>query len=180
MLSTIVLCEETTGRVEPRGIDPAEALVRTLASLVRANVEGLLRDVVIAGPEGHGLGLIADHAGCGLIEAGTEPVWLRRALEAARGPNLLLLRSGHAPEPGFIEEVADLVSGGGGNSMLRPARLHANPEAFPERLFPRLAPLAGLIAPRDLCLGAPSGRFDILVRHVGKAKVLRSRARRVG
>jgi hypothetical protein len=180
VLSAIVLCEETTGGVEPRGMDSAEALVRTLASLVRANVEGLLRDVVIAGPEGHGLGLIADHAGCGLIEAGTEPIWLRRALEAARGPDLLLLRSGHAPELGFIEEVGDFISGRGGASALRAARLHAAPEAFLERLFPRLAPLAGLIAPRDLCLGAPAGRFDILVRHVGKAKALRSCARRVG
>lgn len=179
MLSTIVLCEETTGRAERRRVDPAEALVRTLASLVRANVEGLLRDVVIAGPEGHGLGVIADHAGCGLIEAGTEPVWLRHAIEAARGPDLFLLRSGHVLEAGFIEEAGDFVSGGGGASAVRAARLHAAPEKFLERLIPWLAPTAGVIAPRDLCLRAPSSTFRSLARHIGDALVLRSCARRI-
>lgn len=180
MLSVIVLCEESAGPPVRPGLDPAEALVRTLASLVRANVEGLLRDVVIAGPEGLGLDVIADHAGCGLIEAATEPEWLRRAIEAARGPDLLLLRSGHAPDLSFIEEASDLVSGCGGAPGSRMARLHVAPERLLERLFPRLAPLAGLIAPRDLCLRAPRGGFPVLARHLGKAPALRSFARRVG
>lgn len=180
MLSVIVLHEETIGPTSSRTLDPAEALVRTLASLVRANVEGLLRDVLIAGPEGRDLALIADHAGCGLVEAPAEPEWLRLALVAARGPDLLLLRSGHAPGAGFIEEAGDLVSGRGGAAGTRAARLHVAPEAFPERLFPSLAPLAGLIAPRDLCLRAIPGTFRHLVRHVGKAPALRSVARRVG
>lgn len=176
MLSAIVLCQE---RTLPSRVDPAEVLVRTLASLVTANVEGLLRDVAIAGPEGQGLDVIADHAGCGLIEAGTEATWLRRAIEAARGPDLLLLRSGHAPERGFIEEAGDFLAERD-RSGISSARLHAVPEGFLERLFPRLAPLAGLIAPRDLCLRAPSGTFRTLARHVGKAPALRSVARRVG
>jgi hypothetical protein len=180
VLSTIVLYEEGSPPSRQRERDPAEALVRTLASLVRANVEGLLRDVIIAGPEGHGLGVIADHAGCGLIEAETEPMWLRRAIEAARGPELLLLRSGHAPEPGFIEEAWDFLAGRGGASRIRSARLHAVPERFLERLFPRLAPLAGLIAPRELCLRAPNGGFPMLARSIGAAVTLRAGARRVG
>jgi len=180
VLSVIVLCEESAGRGEPRNRDPAEALVRTLASLVRANVDGLLRDVLVAGPEDHGLDLIADHAGCGLVQATTEAAWLRRALEAARGPDLLLLRSGHAPGLGFIEEAGDFVSARGSTSRTRTARLYVAPEAFLERLFPRLAPLAGLIAPRDLCLQAPPSTFKSLVRHIGKAPALRSVARRVG
>lgn len=153
--------------------------MRTLASLVTANVEGLLRDVAIAGPEGHGLGVIADHAGCGLVEAATEPLWLRRALEAARGPDLMVLRAGHAPEPGFIEEAGDFLSRRGA-SLGRTARLHAAPERFLERLFPRFAPLAGVIAPREICLGAPYGPFPTLVRHIGRTPALRSCARRVG
>lgn len=180
MLSAIVLCEEHAVGSAQCDLDPAEALVRTLASLVTANVEGLLRDVVIAGPEGQGLGLIADEAGCGLIEAATEPEWLRGAVEAARGPDLLLLRSGHAPEAGFIEEAGDFISRRGHAPEVRTARLHAAPEAFLERLFPRLAPLAGLIASRDLCLSAPSGPFRSLVRHVGRTATLRSAARRIG
>jgi hypothetical protein len=180
VLSAIVLCEEDRGRAYHHTGDPAEALVRSLTSLVRANVEGLLRDVVIAGPQGFGLGLIADHAGCHWVEAETEPLWLRRALELARGPDLLLLRSGHAPGQGFIEEVDDFLSGPNRGSLPRTARLHTEPETFIERLFPRLAPIAGLIAPRDLCLGAPNGRFEILVRHVGKTTSFRACARRVG
>jgi hypothetical protein len=180
VLSTIVLCEAHCDRRARHLIDPSEALVRTLASLVRANVEGLLADVLIAGPEGRGLAIIADHAGCNLIEAESEPEWLRRAVEAARGPDLLLLRSGHAPEPGFIEEAGDLLAGRGRAAARRAVRLHRVPENLVERLFPRLAPLAGLIAPRDVCLDAPHGKFARLVRHVGTTEVLRSCARRVG
>lgn len=179
MLSTIVLYQEAGSVPAKRGTDPTEALVRTLASLVRANVEGLLRDVAIAGPRGYGLDLVADHAGCGLIEAGSEPEWLRQAIAAARGPELLLLRSGHAPDLGFIEEAGDFVSGRWGPPGIRIARLHVAPAKLTERIFPRLAPLAGLIGPRDLCFDASGGTFETLARRVGKAAMLRSRARRV-
>lgn len=173
MLSAIVLCEENPDRAIR--LDLLEALARTLGSLIRANVEGLLRDVVIAGPEGQGLERLADDAGCGLILAGSEPDWLYLAIAAARGPDILLLRSGRAPEAGFIEETSDFLRGGGATAKLR-----AVPEKFSERLFPGLAPLAGLIAPRDLCLEAPRGRFDPLARRFGKATIFRTRARRVG
>jgi hypothetical protein len=173
MLSTVVFCDEDSDR---RARDLLENLVRTLGSLVSANVEGLLGDVAIAGPAGEGLGAIADHAGCALIEAPGEADWLRQAIEAARGPDLLLLRSGRAPEAGFIEEVGDFLLGGGG----RAARLRAAPEAFSERLFPGLAPVAGLIAPRASCLRAPSSRFRRLVDFIRPDATLRTRARRIG
>jgi hypothetical protein len=101
MLSTIVFCEDwPAGR--PRG-DLAEVLARTLASLVTAKVAGLLGDVRIAGPARKGLSLVANHAGCALIEAENEMDWLRLALQA-------LLRCGRAPEAGFIEEAADFLA----------------------------------------------------------------------
>ncbi len=176
MLSTIVFCEDAP---DLAGLDRIESLARTLGSLITANVEGLLRDVAIAGPRGQGLDALADHAGCGLIEAEAEADWLRRAVEAAHGPDLLLLRFGHAPEAGFIEEAGDFLARGGGRGP-RASRLHAAPQTFVERLFPDWAPLAGLIAPRDLCLAAPLGRFRAIAASVRPAATLRVRARRIG
>jgi hypothetical protein len=179
MLSTIVLCEiaHWSGR-----IDPAERLVRTLSSLIRANVEGLLGDVAIAGPARHGLGVIADHAGCCLIEADAESEWFRRAIEAARGPELFILRSGFAPQAGFIEEAGDFLRAmaDGGSGSAPAALLRAAPESFAERLFPRAAPAAGLIAPRDQCIDKSAEKFAALVQFIAPATALRTPARRIG
>lgn len=173
VLSAVVLFEH---RPATRlGLEPAEVLVRTLGSLVRANIDGLLRDVAIAGPEGEDLDAIADHAGCALVTAGSEPEWLHQAITIARGPDLLLLRSGCALDGGFVEEARDFLRSGGTSAQLRAA-----PETFLERLFPDMAPLAGLIAPRARCLDALPGRLDRLARSIGRARVLRSRARRIG
>jgi hypothetical protein len=177
MLSTVVFCETA----QPSdSMDPAERLVRTLGSLIRANVEGLLGDVAIAGPAGEGLGLIADQAGCGLIEATVEGEWLRGAIEAARGPELFLLRSGFAPLAGFIEEAGDMLRAWSGRGGARAAVLRAAPESFAERLFPRAAPYAGLIAPREQCLKTSAPKFAALVRFIAPATALRTPARRIG
>jgi len=175
MLSTIVFCADEADR---RARDPLETLARTLGSLVGANVEGLLGDVSIAGPADSGLGIVADHAGCALIEGACEEDWLGLALEAARGPDLLLLRSGRAPEAGFIEELSDFLADS--SEGFRAARLRAAPETFYERLFPDRAPVAGLIAPREFCLRAPVSRFQTIVHFVRPAATLRARARRIG
>jgi hypothetical protein len=108
MLSTIVFCEDKPA--SPPARDLAELLARTLASLVTAKVEGLIGDVRIAGPAGTGLSLVANHAGCALIEAENEMDWLHLALQAARGPDVFLLRCGRAPEAGFIEEAAEFLA----------------------------------------------------------------------
>ena len=179
MLSAIVLYELSR---KPRRLDPLEVLVRTLSSLVKANIEGLLGDVAIAGPAEQGLSLVADHAGCGLIEAAAEGEWLGQAIEAARGPNVLLLRSGFAPQAGFIEEVGDLLNVRSHPTGVcrRAALLRAAPEIVIERLFPAAAPLAGLIAPRDRCLAAPAGGLAALAHTVKPSMTLRTRARRIG
>jgi hypothetical protein len=177
MLSTIVFCEDWPA-ARPGG-DLAEVLARTLASLVTAKVEGLLGDVRIAGPARKGLGVVANHAGCALIEAESESNWLRLALQAARGPDVFLLRCGRAPEAGFIEEAADFVAKKNG-AATRQARLRASPESFIERVFPPAAPLAGLIAPRSLLLRAPRCGFQRLARCVGPAPAFQTRARRIG
>ncbi len=177
MLSTIVFCEDWPALRPGRGL--AEVLARTLASLVTAKVEGLLGDVRIAGPARQGLGVVANHAGCALIEAENEMDWLRFALQAARGPDVFLLRCGLAPEAGFIEEAADFLAKKNGGET-RQARLRAAPESFLERVFPSLAAIAGLIASRDLMLRAPRGGFAKLVGWIGPVATFQTRARRIG
>lgn len=175
MLSAIVLYDATAAP----SISPAEAMARTLGSLVRANVEGLLGDVSIAGPAGDGLARLADHAGCRLIEAETEAGWLHAAIAAAGRPRILLLRSGFAPQEGFVDEAEDLP-------RRRPASgrevavLRAAPGDFLQRLFPAAAPAAGLIAPRERALAARARRFGELVQALRPATTLRVRARPVG
>jgi hypothetical protein len=176
MLSAIVFCEDKPQA--PTGRPLAELLARTLASLVTAKVEGLLGDVRIAGPAGKDLSVLANHAGCALIEADNEADWLSIALQEARGPHVFLLRCGRAPDAGFIEEARDFLAG---NSKDRPraAYLHALPESFAERIFPSLAPVAGLIASRDRMLSAPRGGFPKLASFVAPATVFYTRARRI-
>jgi hypothetical protein len=177
MLSTIVFCEDwPAGR--PRG-DLAEVLARTLASLVTAKVAGLLGDVRIAGPARKGLSLVANHAGCALIEAENEMDWLRLALQAARGPDVFLLRCGRAPEAGFIEEAADFLAADT-KDQSRAACLRAAPESILERIFLSLAPVAGLIASRRLMLRAPRGGFQRLAGFVAPSTAFHTRARRIG
>jgi hypothetical protein len=176
MLSTIVFCEDKLGR---GGAGIAVLLARTLACLVPAKVDGILCDVRIAGPPQAGLGLIAHHAGCALIESETEAARLRLAIEAAHGPRIFLLCCGHAPEPGFAEEVNDLLANTAAGK-LQAAELLAAPESMFERVFPSRARVAGIIASRDSLLCVPHEGFQALARNLGSATTLRTRARRIG
>jgi hypothetical protein len=176
MLSTIVFCEDRPAI--PPGREMAGVLARTLACLVSAKVEGLLGDVRIAGPSGKGLMVLANHAGCDLIEADSEADWLAAALQAARGPDVFLLRCGRAPEAGFIEEARDFLAGNS-KDQPRAACVRAVPENFSQRIFPPLAPIAGLIASRDLMLAAPRGGFARLASFVAPATTFHARARRI-
>jgi hypothetical protein len=176
MLSTIVVCDDRTAI--PPGRESAGVLSRTLASLVAAKVESLLGDVQIAGPSGEGLHVLANHAGCDLIEADNEADWLAAALQAARGPDVFVLRCGRAPEAGFIEETRDFLASGSKDRQAT-ACLRCVPETFLERLFPRLAPVAGLIASRDVMLRAPRGGFAKIASFVAPATTFHARARRI-
>jgi hypothetical protein len=176
MLSTIIFCEDQPANPGNRSL--AELLARTLASLIPAKVEGVLGDVRIAGPAGKDLSILANHAGCGLIEADGEARWLGLAVKAARGPDILLFRCGHAPEAGFIEEASDYLVRDP-KDRARAACLRAAPESFFQRLFPGLAPIAGLIASRNLLLQAPPGSFSTLAAFAAPATSFHTRARRI-
>jgi hypothetical protein len=97
-----------------------EGVVRSLAVLVPAAVEHLVRDVVLAGLRTGArseLDAIADHAGCSLLFADSEAEALRLGLEAARRPLALVMRAGYAPRQGFLAELADFASNAASPAM---------------------------------------------------------------
>jgi hypothetical protein len=148
----------------------AEAMARSLAALVSAAVEGIVANVTIAGPREAGLARLADHAGCAFVEGETPLAWLDAALAATRGERLFVLRAGRAPGAGFIEEIQDLPTSA--TALMRDA-----PEAFLHRLWPGLAPLAGVIIDRPRLGGAAPADLAGLARLARPARVLRTRAR---
>lgn len=169
MLSVIILCS-FEGKVRP------DTVVRTLTPLVGASVRGLVRDVVLAGPPKGDLRVIADHAGCAVIEAATEAEALRCAIEAARAADLMFLRAGYVPQAGFFEEIEDLPSLRQKPELVAWS-LKAAPVTFYERMFPGLAPAVGFIAGRSLCAATEIASFQQLRKAVGARKALQGRLR---
>ncbi|ACB95895.1 hypothetical protein [Beijerinckia indica] len=180
MLSAIVFCgDEYASRLSRRGtkeddFDIAQAMVSTLTGLVPAHVDGLLRDMIIIGPAGHDLALIADHAGCGLVEAETEAEGFAAAIAMARGPGLFLLKAGFRLETGFIEECRRHLRQG--DDPLPLCIKGRRPETLFERLWPTRRPLAGLILPRGNGTMRPGETFASLSQRYRKEKPLRCRA----
>jgi hypothetical protein len=176
MLSVIILCETTRS---PDSALVPEAVVRTLGALVSASVHGLVRDVVLAGPQHANLGLIADHAGCSCVEAASEAECLRRALALVRAEDLLVLRPGHILETGFIDEIEDLLAEG---ALHGGRRIYAAPGTYWQRLIPALLPVVGLVASIESCRTLNDEGTEglaTLVRATRSRTALRSRARRV-
>lgn len=141
MLSAVIVASDGRVRVSAS----PEAMVRTLASLVPAAIEGLIRDVTLAATNGTAQAAeIADHAGCALaLSAGPDSV-LAAGLAAARGDLVLILRAGRAPEAGFIEEITDMF-GVARTRAPAAAILRASPATLLQRLFPGLGAVEGLI-----------------------------------
>jgi hypothetical protein len=158
---------------EMRG-DPAMALTRSLGGLVTAAVAGVIRDVTIAGPLGLDLATIADHAGCGLVEAPREADRLDLAFALAKGPDVLVLRAAYVPGTGFIEALRDFENRDGQCGFIR-----ALPETWLQRLCPGLAPVAAAIAPLALWRAQPRQDFRRMVRGL-KGPTLRTAMHRVG
>lgn len=174
MLSAVILAFDMPPATGGRDQESAEreAIVRTLASLVEACVAGLVADAMLVGPPDSGLGVIAEEAGCGLVEAVDARSGLARALPALRYSDVLALRAGHAPERGFIEEMRDAFAyGGQGRALV----LRAAPHSLLTRIAPRLCEPVGLIARRD-SFGA-AGDLATLARRL-RAAELSTRARR--
>ena len=172
MLSVIVLAGAETGSFS------AESVARTLASLVPAVVEGVVRDVTLVAPAGVAhLRELADHAGCALAEAAAGD-FLLAGLAAARGDLLFIVLAGRAPDPGFTVEVVDLFDKSSERAP-RSALLRAEPDTFPQRLVPALCPAEGLIARRG-DLSRNISTFADVRRKLIAPVALRCRLRRVG
>jgi len=173
MLSAIVILPTQPVRASGRSFP--DMMVRTLASLVPAAVEGVLRDLTIAAPHGHQeLERIADHAGCELVQAETQRDALAQALKATREDNVFLLVAGRAPDTGFADEIAEMIGDG-----QRIALMRDRPDSFLTRLLPGLSPAAGVLAPRDRLLSFPAADVASISRQIGAARTMRLRARRI-
>jgi hypothetical protein len=173
MVSAVVFM--SGGRSARTPSDPLIALSRSLGSLVKASVEGLIRDVTIAGPSGLELGTIADHAGCAFVEGGREADWLGQALALAKGPACLVLQAGYIPGPGFAEELRDIID----RPLRMPGFLRAEPEHWPWRFFPVWAPIAGLVASLDALQTHPERDFHRMTRSL-PGQNLRSKMHWIG
>lgn len=173
MLSAVVIIPSSPVRASARTL--SDSLVRTLAALVPAAVDGLLRDLTIVAPgDANDIETIADHAGCNFICSADLRAALLQALGAVREDNVLLMRSGRAPEAGYIEEIAELIGDG-----QRIARMRERPARFAARLFPFLAPAAALLAPREQLTRIADADFARMSFRLGRAPVMRARARHV-
>jgi hypothetical protein len=177
MLSVILLCG-ASGAANP--LRP-ESIVRTLTPLVGAAVKGVVRDVVLAGPSHDELEtqlqVIAEHAGCTLIAEDDDSERLKRAVTAAKGQALMVLEQGHVPEPGFFEEVEDLLADGLPDQQK--FLLRTVPETFLEKLFPKLAPPGGLIVSRFLCGRVGAKSLAELISAIKPPQTLQRRLRRI-
>ena len=165
MLSTIVVTSSApaTGR--------AGALMRTLAALVPATVEGVVRDVTLLQVgDTASLAGIADEAGCQVVEEGDFPAALARGVAGARSPWIFVVKAGTVPSRLFGEEAAYALEGGLGAS--RALLLREQPTGVLARWFPSLAPVVGVILPRDRLSRASCTGFADVVRRARPARTL--------
>jgi hypothetical protein len=153
----------------------AEAVARSLAALVRASVEGLVREALIVGAAEDRLTEVADHAGCGFVEAPSLRQGLPRALALARGDIAFVLEGGYAPLTGFVEEAGDLLRAPG----FRGALLRRAPDTIMTRFAPSLARAVGAFAPRERLRGDPPRNLDELIRRLKIRRALVVRAQKI-
>jgi hypothetical protein len=149
--------------------DPA--LVDTLAALVPAAAEGIVRDVVLGTTdETPFVQELADAAGCGIVtQPGDRSALVRAAVRRVKGPWLLLLEPGLAPGGDWMADAADFIDEAGRDVTLAAvftlaSRGGAGPRAraflrnAATSLFGRTDPLQGLVAHRE---GWEAGRLRI-------------------
>ncbi|NMG41092.1 glycosyltransferase [Chelativorans sp. ZYF759] len=126
-----------------------DSLARTLASLVSASVEGVVREVIVCdGGSTDRTHLVADHTGCQFIAGG-----LSAGIGKARSDWLLFLKPGTRLADGWMAEVVDHIARGRG-----PARFTRSRGSRP----PILSRLFFL----------PRSRFDGLVIEKARAQAL--------
>ncbi len=166
MLSTIVFSPPAPA-TGARRFGP---LLRTLAALVPATIEGVVRDVTLLQVgDAAGIAGIADEAGCHLVEEKDFPAALARSVAGARSPWIFVVKAGTVPSRIFGEEAARALDdeiGEGGSLLLREA-----PSGL-SRWFPSLGPVVGVILPRARLVGVRCASFEDVVRQARPARTL--------
>ncbi|PPQ40521.1 hypothetical protein SAMN06265338_102166 [Rhodoblastus acidophilus] len=174
MISVVLLSPSLVAAApDPRA---AEALARSLGSLVRATMEGVVRDAALIGPACDDLAAVADYAGCAHIEADTLSEGWARALSETRGDVVFALEGGYAPQTGFIEEASDLLLEG---ANFAGALLRRAPYNLATRFAPGLARPVGVLAQRGAVRTAQARDLNALVRHARPSRTLNVRAIRM-
>jgi hypothetical protein len=137
-----------------------EALARTLASLVGAAVEGVVRDVIVCdGGSTDQTQQVADHAGCQFLAAGG----ITAGIQKAKGEWLLLLEPGAKPVEGWTEFVITHVAEA--STPARFTRASYERGSFFARLFSGKRPLADALLIRK-------GQAVVLSKKAGSAEAL--------
>jgi hypothetical protein len=148
------------------------ALIDTLAALVPAAADGLVRDLVLAArQDARFLHEVADAAGCGVAVRPGETKLVARVAASLKGPWVLVLVPGFVPGGDWMAEASDflenadparreaavfsLSSRGGAATRLRSAAMNLRAS-----LLGVAHPHLGLLATRD-ALAAEAGRLAI-------------------
>ena len=176
MLTAIVLANSQ----EKQGLArraPEEA-ARTLAFLVSAAVQGLVRDAVLIGEDSAALRYVADYAGCTLVGEADPTKALAEALAAARSEHVFLLKAGYAAETPLMDEIRDFLEFGRGRGGVC-GLVREVPGGFVQRLLPGMSPLAGLVARCDKSRAANARDLPDMARRLRPAVLLKAGARRL-
>ncbi|MDX7951059.1 hypothetical protein P7D22_07685 [Lichenihabitans sp. Uapishka_5] len=172
MVSVLVLGSHTaTGRPSTT----ADA-VRTLAALVPAAVDGVVRDVqLLAAPGDDALDRIADHAGCGFIQEADLATALQTAVARARGAHHLVLLAGVSFDRAFVDEMAGI---GTRHAAWVPQgiALKAVESGVFGRVLPRFAPTVGVLTERQQMAAVRANSVAALWRSLRPHRVFRTRA----
>lgn len=139
-----------------------EPLARTLASLVPAAVEGLVRDVIVCDRQSvDHTHRVADHAGCVFLAGGD----IHAALRRARGEWILFLEPGARMIDGWMDPL--LSHTGKQASPARFTRAREDRPGFFSRVFSARRPLAdGLVMTKRqaLALGKTAHSAEAIAR----------------
>ena len=155
---------------------PPGEIVRTLAALVPAAVEGVVRDVCLVAPtDDGGLSDVADHAGCAFAAAPSFAEAISVGSRQVRSASILVAQGGMVTDRPLIEELLLLLpSLDGGNHPFYVVR--GERRDFLGRLVPALAPAAALLAPRAWLSGANAADLARLVRRATPRRVMAATA----
>jgi hypothetical protein len=149
MLSTIILADDARPGVDPEA--RLRPVSRTLAALIGFVAADIVSDAHIVTRPDPRFDLLAERAGCSISADPKPEVAFTRAVERVRRPDVFVICAGYAPDRGLTDEINRLAEDAG--ETLPAMALLRQPDNFLERLFPQVAPVVGLVAPKAAFAG---------------------------